>query len=144
MEYGCGMIEAGFPSFFGLGVEHSPIPPFWLLMKPFGLCCKVPRATVLPTFTLGFQAQLASVAGPSRTAPPGLGKPCSLGSVSQYQHMYFRLYISIYIYRYYRLIDVRCCIISYRSIYLSIDLSIYLSICTNMNTPAFFGSYLKS
>ena len=31
-EYGCGMIWAGFPSFFALGLEHSHIPTFWLLL----------------------------------------------------------------------------------------------------------------
>ena len=32
-EYGSGMIWAGFPSFFGLGLEDSHIPTCWLLLQ---------------------------------------------------------------------------------------------------------------
>ena len=30
LEHGCSMIYAGFPSFLGLGLEHGPVPTFWI------------------------------------------------------------------------------------------------------------------
>ena len=32
LEHGCGMIHAGFLSFFGLGLEDGHVPTFWLLL----------------------------------------------------------------------------------------------------------------
>ena len=32
LEYGCGVIYAGLPSFFGLALEDGHIPTFWRLL----------------------------------------------------------------------------------------------------------------
>ena len=32
LEHGCRVIYAGFPSFFGLGLEDGHVPTFWLLL----------------------------------------------------------------------------------------------------------------
>ena len=32
LEHGWRMIHAGFPSFFGLGLEEGHVPTFWLLL----------------------------------------------------------------------------------------------------------------
>ena len=33
LEHGCRMIDAGFPSFFGLALDDGHVPTFWLRLS---------------------------------------------------------------------------------------------------------------